>query len=88
LAIFISNFNGVSIIPENRWETNEDLQLFTDNSSKGFRIYFNGAFENGTWPESWREYDIIRDTCITILEIFPIVTSIFVWLAELTNKKS
>jgi hypothetical protein len=82
---FLSNFNGVSIIPENRWVTNENLQLFTDSSSKGFGIYFNGAWANGTWPESWRKNGIIGD--ITILEIFPIVASIFVWPAELRNKK-
>jgi hypothetical protein len=83
--LFLSNFNGVSVIHEKVWQNNEDLQLFTDSSSQGFGIYFNGSWTNGPWPDKWVQAGVVRD--IVVLEIFPIVAAVFLWPAKLENRK-
>ena len=82
---FLSDYNGISVLHEKIWKSNDELQLFTDSSTNGFGIYFNGAWANGAWPENWVLGGITKD--ITILEIFPIITSIFLWPSALTNQK-
>lgn len=78
---FLSEHNGVSIIHDREWLINHDIQLFTDSSGKGFGIFLNGSWCYGAWPNSW----VSRD--ITVLEMFPIVVSVFLWSAQLKDKK-
>ncbi|KAH3876407.1 hypothetical protein DPMN_000247 [Dreissena polymorpha] len=44
----------------------------------GFGAYFNGRWCQGAWPLAWLEEGLLQD--ITVLELFPIVVAIFVWV--------
>ena len=40
---FIENYNGVSVILDEQWQTNTALDLFTDAAGGiGFGVYFQG----------------------------------------------
>ena len=85
---FLENYNGVSVMLDQFWTSNDDLDLFTDSaggSKRGFGIYFNGKWTQGCWPSIWDKTGILRD--ITFLELFPVVVSLHLWGTLLKNKK-
>jgi hypothetical protein len=44
---FLSEYNGVTVITNNAWASNETLELFTDSAggqNRGFGIYFQGKW--------------------------------------------
>ena len=48
---FLRNFNGKTIIPDQFWVLDSDVQLFTDASGgSGFGGYFNGQWFAAPWP--------------------------------------
>lgn len=51
----------------------------------GFGIYFGGQWCNARWPDRWHIEGFTRD--ITVLELFPIVTALFIWADNSRNKK-
>ena len=63
-----------------------DAELYSDSAgSIGFGIYFAGKWSYATWPETWQESGLTGD--ITVLELFPILVSLYLWGNELRNKK-
>jgi hypothetical protein len=49
----LSNYNGVTMILDQHWSSNSDLELFTDsagNEQLGFGIYFGGKWAHSAWP--------------------------------------
>ena len=85
---FLDQYNGVTAMPEQYWVTNDALELFTDSAGgedMGFGIYFKGHWAHGDWPDSWKQSDILRN--ITFLELFPVVTAVYMWREDLKNKK-
>jgi hypothetical protein len=85
---FFKHFNGVRVFHDRFWTSNEDIQLFTDSAGAeglGFGIYFAGKWMAERWPNDWHKLGYTAD--ITVLELFPIVVSIFAWGEELQNKK-
>ena len=85
---FLSEYNGVTVITDNAWASNETLELFTDSSggqNRGFGIYFQGKWAHKCWPKLWEEMDILKD--ITFLELFPVVVALCIWGEQLKNKK-
>ena len=83
---FLTSYNGVTVIPNTEWLSNETIQLFTDSAggpNGGFGIYFNGKWSHGRWPASWAHLT----TDMTLLEFFPVVVALNLWGAEFTNKK-
>ena len=80
--VFLRDFNGVSIIPDQRWYAGEDLQLFTDASGEiGFGGFFQGKWFQGKWlGES-------KDRAIAWKEFFPIVVAIVLWGGILSGKR-
>lgn len=81
---FLADFNGVSIIFEENWFDNEQLELFTDAScSIGFGAYFQGHWAYGVWPEDGSIH--ARD--ITFKELFPIVLALHLWGDTLRNSR-
>ena len=82
---FLEKCNGSAIIPEQVWQDNADIQLFTDASgSQGFGGYFQGLwFQGGGWPNHVCELS----PSITWMEFFPIVAAVSVWGKELAGKK-
>lgn len=82
-SVFLKDFNGVSIIPEQRWLAEEDAEFFTDASgSIGFGGYFKGRWFQGKWPDNLGS---IRS--IAWLEVFPIVVALVLWGHLLKGKR-
>ena len=85
---FLKQYNGVTVITDNVWVSNEKLELFTDSaggSKGGYGIYFAGQWAQGTWPKHWVETGITRD--MTLLELFPVVAALMSWESYFINKK-
>lgn len=50
---FLPEWNGVSLMLLDTWETTADLNLFTDASGTlGFGVYFHGEWIMGTWSKA------------------------------------
>jgi hypothetical protein len=85
---FLSNYNGVTMILDQHWSSNSDLELFTDSvggEQLGFGIYFGGKWAQSAWPTAWSESDVLSD--ITFLELFPVVIAVSISGNLLRNKK-
>jgi hypothetical protein len=85
---FLSEYNGVTVITDNAWASNETLELFTDSAggqNRGFGIYFQGKWTQKCWPKLWEEMGILKD--ITFLELFPVVVALCTWGEQLKNKE-
>jgi hypothetical protein len=85
---FLSEYNGVTVITDNAWASNETLELFTDSAggqNRGFCIYFQGKWAQKCWAKEWEEIGILKD--ITFLESFPVVVALCIWGEQLKNKK-
>ena len=77
---FLSEYNGVTVITDNAWASNETLELFTDSTggqNRVFGIYFQGKWAQKCWPKLWEEMGILKD--ITFLELFPVVVALCIW---------
>lgn len=85
---FLNSYNGVSVMLDQFWTSNETLNLFCDSaggSDKGFGIYFNGKYCQACWPPHFEKRGILKD--ITFLELFPVVVALEIWGNMLQNKK-
>lgn len=83
---FFKQFNGISVFHDRFWISSADAELYSDSAgSFGLGIYFAGKWAYAAWPETWRESGLTRD--ITVLELFPILVSLYLWGNELQNKK-
>lgn len=84
---FLNFYNGVTVILEDKWISDHDMELYTDSAGGkgGFGIYFGGEWAHGTWPLSWVESGVTRD--LTFLELFPVVAALLTWEAQFRNKK-
>ena len=81
---FLESCNGATIIPEQVWLENSDIQMFTDASgSIGFGGYFQGAWFQGRWPQHVSDLS----PSITWREFFPIVVAVSVWGRLLAGKR-
>ena len=81
--VFLKKFNGVAIIPDQRWIEDSELELFTDASgSIGFAGFFQGRWFQEVWPE-----DYGRSHSITLLEFFPVVVAVVLWGHQLVGKR-
>jgi hypothetical protein len=86
--LFLSRYNGTTMLLEQFWSSNSDLELFTDIAGwkgRGFGIYFGWKWAQACWPTSWHNSDILSD--ITFLELFPVVVALNIWGTDLKNKK-
>lgn len=85
---FFSCHNGISVFHDRFWVSNHEAELFTDSaggSDRGFGIYYQGHWCQGSWPEAWHESGLTKN--ITALELFPIFLAVTIWGAHLSNKK-
>ena len=85
---FLENYNGISLMIDQYWTSNEAIELFTDSSGgseRGFGIYFKGKWAQSCWPSDWEKMGILQD--ITFLELFPVVVAMHLWGHQLQNKK-
>jgi hypothetical protein len=85
---FLTDYNGVTVMLDNLWTSNETVEFYTDSaggSTRGFGIYFQGKWAHACWPKDWVDNQLLAE--ITFLEMFPIVIAINIWGASLKNKK-
>lgn len=85
---FFQHHNGISVFHDRFWVSNSDVECFTDSAGGeglGFGIYFQGQWTAARWPVEWHVQEITKD--ITVLEIFPILVTLFIWGPKLRNKK-
>lgn len=83
---FFKQFNGISVFHDRFWISSADAELYSDSSGNiGFGIYFAGKWSYATWPDTWHESGLTGD--ITVLELFPILVSLYLWGDEFRNKK-
>lgn len=85
---FFEHHNGISVFHDRFWLSNADANLFTDSAGGqdlGFGIFFQGHWCCAKWPDYWHKKGITKD--ITVLELFPILVALFIWGAELRNKR-
>ena len=81
--VFLTDFNGISIIPDQAWSEENDFQLYTDASGGlGFRGFFQGKWFQGKWPD-----DVQRNSSIAWKEFFPIVVEVGLWGDLLKGKR-
>ena len=88
VEFFFSHFNGVSVFHNRWWDSNDDLQLYSDSAGGegfGFGIYFGGKWACSQWPENWHTLGMTKD--ITLLEVFPIFVALKVWGQQLKNRR-
>ena len=53
---FLNDYNGISVMLEQFWTSNEEVKLYTDSAGgldRGFSIYFNGKWSQECWPKKW-----------------------------------
>ena len=84
---FLSNYNGTTVILDQFWSSNSDLEHFADSAvgkGLGFGIYFEGKWSQAYWPASWQDSDIL--SYITLLELFPVVAALHIWDTCLKKK--
>ncbi len=85
---FLENFNGTCEFVDNKWLTNDQLDLYSDSAGSpdlGCGTYFGGRWCYFPWPDSWKNPEVMAD--ITFLELVPIVLSIFLFEKDLRNKR-
>lgn len=86
--MFLSKYNGTTVILDQFWSSNSMLHLFCDAAAgegRGFGVYFNGKWAQAVWPYHFIEKNLLSD--ITFLELFPVVVAIYIWGEQLKNKK-
>lgn len=69
---------GSLIFMEDRWLHSPKLNLFTD--AIGFGAIFGPHWCYGKWPTNWEHLNI------PILEFYPIVLSLYLWGAAMSNQ--
>ena len=77
---FLQNFNGWSMLLEDKWLSSDTIQLYTDAAlTAGYAAVYGSRWFNGPWPDGWQGYHI------TILELYPIVAAVCIWGHLLAN---
>ena len=70
---FLSNFSGTTLLIKQIWQNSTHLSLYTDSALRyGFAAVFDHRWAYGKWENS-------GDYHITLLELYPIVLSVYLW---------
>ena len=84
--LFFKDFNGLSVFHDRFWTSSAEVELFTDSAAScGFGIFFAGRWACEKWPVEWCQSGITQN--IMVLELFPILVSLYIWGPDLVNKK-
>ena len=82
--VFLKEYNGVSIFPDQFCVCAEDIQLFTDASGGvGFGGILQGKWFQGLWPVVVKD----ENRSIAWLELFPVIVAMVLWGRELKAKR-
>ena len=78
--VFLSSFNGITILMKRRWLTSAKLHLFTDAATScGYGAVLGNDWVAGRWPVTWKSYHI------SIMELYPIVLAVELWSRRLAH---
>jgi len=78
---FLRRYNGRTLLSFSESATSADWHMYSDSSKKGYGATFKDRYIVGTFPDTWREYDI------QVLELYPIFLLVNVFKCELRNRK-
>ena len=79
---FLDSFNGKSFFLKEGWASSSSLCFYNDAAqSSGYGLMFGKQWAYGTWPDSWKAYNI------SFLGFFPIVVGLSLWCNKLKNKR-
>ena len=80
--LFLESFNGKALYSFQPWVNSDCLHLFTDAAqSRGYGALFGCHWFHGVWPSTWRNKGIV------LLELYPIMASLWIWGSDLKNKR-
>ena len=83
---FLAKFNGVSLFRDPIWESNADVEFFTDAAASiGLGIYVQGNWAHAKWGNHFPVETAANN--ITFLELFPIVAAVHMFGELIRNKK-
>ena len=86
-AVFLRQWNGVSIFLESQLTKAADYNLFTDSSGTiGYGGYFQGRWFLGKWPKQL-DLKLNSELSMAYLELFPIVVAALLWGHEWKGKR-
>ncbi|XP_061170276.1 uncharacterized protein LOC133179566 [Saccostrea echinata] len=80
-SLFIEHFNGSSFFLDDKLQTSETLQLYTDASGLGHGGVFGKQWFYGEWTTEWTKHHI------SVKELFPIVVAVHLWGNQMANKR-
>ena len=81
---FLPRWNGVALIPDNRWTSNADMELYTDASDIAIAGYFRGH-----WfvLEFMDQFSYLTSYDICFRELLAIVVSLATWGNSMQRKR-
>ena len=80
------NYNGVSVFRDQRWLSNEDMELFMDAAASiGMGIYMGGKWAQAKWGTHFPNETSSNNS--TFLEYFPILVALHIFGYKIRNKK-
>lgn len=78
--MFLSKFNGISLITPKEKFTSNELHMYSDSSHIGYGGTFRSHYILGPFPSKWKNYSI------QFLELFPIFLLLHVFKEQLSHK--
>jgi hypothetical protein len=83
---FLKEHNGVSVFRDQKWLSNEDMELCTDAAASiGMGIYMGGKWAQAKWGTHFPNETATNN--ITFLEYFPILVALHIFSEKIQNKK-
>jgi hypothetical protein len=81
---FLKNYNGFSVFRDQKWLSNEDMELFTDAAASiGMGIYMSGKWAQAKWGTHFPNETSSNN--ITFLEYFPILVALHIFSDKIKN---
>lgn len=81
----LEHFNGVVLIPEQCWISNEAIIDSSGNNQLGFGAYYFGHWGSIYIAKFMGNSPMLRD--LTVLELIPVLLAQFIWAHLFENKK-
>ena len=79
---FLHNFNGRTILQQQRWTSSVKLHMYTDSAASiGYAGVLDTEWFSGKWPQDWKVFSIV------FLEFFRIITVLDLSCERLANNR-
>ena len=78
--VFLSDFNGITLLKQRRWLSSNKLHLYTDAATScGYGAVLENEWVAGLWPDEWKSFHI------SVMELYPIVLAVELWSPRLAH---